>query len=74
MRMKNVHENTFKLIQIHCYDFTQWDSQQWWLILFCTGDIVHNVKTTIMSFEIIYKLTIQKIDHRHNENKMQKYY
>ena len=32
----------FRLIQIHCYDFTQWDSQQWWLILFCTGDIVHN--------------------------------
>ena len=46
---KNIHENTFRLIQIHCYYFTQWDSQQWWLILFCIGDIVHNAKTTIMS-------------------------
>ena len=44
MRMKKLHENTFRLIQIHCYDFTQWDSKQWWLILFCTGDIVHNAK------------------------------
>ena len=23
MRMKNIHENTVRLIQIHCYDFTQ---------------------------------------------------
>ena len=67
-------KNTFRLIQIHCYDFRQWDSQQWWLIIFCTGDIVHNAKTTIISLEILYKLTIQIIDHRHNENKMQKSY
>ena len=37
-----IHENIFRLIQIHCYDFTHWDSQQWWLTLFCNGDIVHN--------------------------------
>ena len=56
------------------YDFTQWDSQQWWLILFCTGDIVHNVKNYNHELLILYKLSIQKIDHRHNENKMQKSY
>ena len=39
---KKIHKNIFRLIQIHYYDFTQWDSQQWWLILFCTGDIVYN--------------------------------
>ena len=26
---KNIHENIFRLFQNHCYDFTQWDSQQW---------------------------------------------
>ena len=62
-----MHENTFRLIQIHCYDFTQWDSQQWWLILFCTGDIVHNAKKYNHEF---VKLSIQKKDHMHNENKM----
>ena len=30
--------------------------------------------TTIMSMQILYKLCIQKIDHRHNENKVQKSY
>ena len=39
MRMKNIDENSFRLIQIHCYDFIHWDSQQWWLKLFCNGDI-----------------------------------
>ena len=40
---KNIHENIFmRLIQIHWYDFTSWDSQQWWLTLFFNDDIVHN--------------------------------
>ena len=25
-----------------CYDFTHWNSQKWWLTLFCNGDIFHN--------------------------------
>ena len=46
MRMKKIYMKIiiFRLIQIHCYDSTQWDSQRWWLILFCTGDIVHYAK------------------------------
>ena len=55
---KYIHKNIFRLIQIHCYDFTQWGSQQWWLILFCTGDIVHNAKNYnhefVNTFQIKY--------------------
>ena len=62
--MKNIHENIFRLIQIHSYDFTQWDSQQWWLILFCTGDIVHNANN--YNHEFINTLQI-----KHSENRPQ---
>ena len=30
---------------IYNCDWTQWDPKPWWLILFCTGDIVHNAKS-----------------------------
>ena len=40
--MIDIDENRFRLIQIHCYDFTHYDSQQWWLTLFCNVDIIYN--------------------------------
>ena len=69
-----MHENIFRLIQIHCYDFTQWDSKQWWLILFCTGDIVHNANNYNHEFVNTLQIKYSEIDNRHNENKMQKSY
>ena len=50
------------MIQIHCYDFTQWDSQQWWLILFCTGDIVHNANN--YNHEFVNTLQIKYSENR----------
>ena len=50
---KNIHENIFRLIQIHCYDLTQWDSQHWWLTLFgwlVGWLVVFNVPLTARSF------------------------
>ena len=47
MRMKNIDENRFRLIQIHCYDFT----------LFCNGNIVHNVNN--YNHEFINTLNIR---------------
>ena len=60
--MKNIHEHIFRLIQIHIYDFTQWGSQQWWLILFCTGDIVHNANN--YNHEFINTLQIKYSENR----------
>ena len=66
MRMKKIRANIFRLIQIHCYDFTQLDSQQWWLILFCTGDIVHNANNYNHEF-----LNILQIKYSENSPQVQ---
>ena len=47
---KNIHKNISRLIQIHCYDFTHWDSQQWWLIHYFVMVAFFTMQTTtIMS-------------------------
>ena len=67
-----MQENIFRLIQIHCSDFSHWGSQQWWLTLFCNGDIVHNANS--YNHEFVNTLLITYSDHRHDQNKMQKSY
>ena len=42
MRIKKLLGNIFRQIQMNCKDFTHWNSQEWWLTLFCNGDIFHN--------------------------------
>ena len=61
MRMKNIHENTFRLIQIHCYDFTQWDFQQWWLILFCNLHHLSASKSFARSTNYLIEVFLRKI-------------
>ena len=41
MEKKYIDEIILSLIQIHCDDVTDWDSQQWWLTLFCSGKFVY---------------------------------
>ena len=39
-----------------------WDSQQWWLILFCTGDIVHSANN--YNHEFVNALQIKYSENR----------
>ena len=56
-------------------DFTHWDSQHWWLTLFLMVTLFSMQTTTmIISLQILYTLNIQKIERKHNENKMRKAY
>ena len=67
-----IHEHIFRLIRIHCYDFTHLDSQQWWITLFCNGDIVQNANNYNHEFVNTLHIKYSKIDHRHDENELQK--
>ena len=56
------NEKIYMTVYSDCYDFTQWDSQQWWLIIFCTGDIVHNANN--YNHEFVNALQIKYSENR----------